>query len=757
FVYSASQALTIMDMSSENNSSDKKITGWTVGTAIGNTPVINNYVRGGSGKYTYSIDSAHPLPAGLSIDSNKGTVSGTPTAMVAKSPTPYYTVVVTDQSSPAQTASVNVYYDGVAGNAPVSSVDITKDGYSSSGIVMVEGEEVQLGAKVLPEDAADKTVTWSVDGNYLTITADGKVGTKSTIVFPAGESTVRENVTVRTNSGGKTDSITVIVVKKEQTPTGVVNDCGTAIMMLDPNSTYYIQSGLSVNTFTTDANGCYTIENKYRNLSCTIRKKSPVSSEYYGMIGDPTSEPQTISIPATVTHDWSSFVIDTNTSGPGTEGEISKHCRHNFCDERSEITTIYEPAKATGLEWDGKIAKWNAVPHADAYWITLYKASDDTDVKLYTNITDTQCDFSSDISSSTNYYFKVQAVSKNADILGTIFQRETMSEKSPIYGAQTHYDANGLWRRAGAGRYETSLLIAADYVEQKGGKLDTVVIASGEDFPDALGGGYLAIVNDAPLITVGPNSNVSSQTNVINFLKANAKAGAKVYILGGTGAVSQSFENKVKSAGFTVERCSGQNRYDTNLDTLDKAGVSTLSNGVILISAGNDYADSLSASSTGKPMLLANNALTAEQVNYLTSLKNSGAITSCKIVGGPGAVSTTVEGQLNSIYGKSKVDRLQGPTRYETSVEVAKYCISTNGLSKPDQIVLTYAYNFPDGLSVGPFAYKLQAGTPLILAVNNTTAINAAAPTVKGWGTNKAYITGGPTLISDATAKAILK
>jgi hypothetical protein len=70
----------------------------TRGTAM--TPVTAT-ASGGSGNYAFSISPA--LPAGLSIDANTGTISGTPTVA---SPTTTYTVTVADQGAPVSGGGV---------------------------------------------------------------------------------------------------------------------------------------------------------------------------------------------------------------------------------------------------------------------------------------------------------------------------------------------------------------------------------------------------------------------------------------------------------------------------------------------------------------------------------------------------------------------------------------------------------------------------------------------------------------------------
>lgn len=59
--------------------------------------------------------------------------------------------------------------------------------------------------------------------------------------------------------------------------------------------------------------------------------------------------------------------------------------------------------------------------------------------------------------------------------------------------AQAAYDANKQIRLAGSDRYETAYAVAEQMKLNKGKeKFDNIVVASGENYPDALSGNYLA-------------------------------------------------------------------------------------------------------------------------------------------------------------------------------------------------------------------------------------------------------------------------
>ena len=288
----------------------------------------------------------------------------------------------------------------------------------------------------------------------------------------------------------------------------------------------------------------------------------------------------------------------------------------------------------------------------------------------------------------------------------------------------------GVTRVFGADRYATAFK-AADTLKAELGvsKFQNIVVASGTGFADALAGSYLAARKNAPILLVrGANVN-----DVKNYIKANLASGGTVYLLGGVNAVPKAMETGLE--GFNVKRLGGANRYDTNLLILKEAGVGDKD---VIVCTGLNFADSLSASATGLPILLVKDGLYASQKEFL---QNNGG--NFIVVGGVNAVNATVEKQLTS-YGSVK--RLAGNTRYDTSVLVAK-----EFFQNPNAAVLAYAQNFPDGLSGGPLAYALKA--PLILTDNNkpTAAVNYGT----SLGIKSGYALGGTGLISDKVVKNI--
>lgn len=293
----------------------------------------------------------------------------------------------------------------------------------------------------------------------------------------------------------------------------------------------------------------------------------------------------------------------------------------------------------------------------------------------------------------------------------------------------------GEQRIYGHDRFDTSIKIAdalkeAICVE----KFNTIVVASSIDFPDALSGAYLAEKKEAPILIV----NEQNVEKIVSYIKENTESNATVYILGGPAVVPTSLETSLQ--GYTCKRLYGHTRYDTNLEILYETGVQDGSE--VLVCSGMGYADALAASATGKPILLVSKELTKEQIKFLEGRSNL----SFTILGGEGAVPASLEQELEQ-YGT--VERLSGKNRYETASLTAEKFFS----NPCSTVVLTYGLNYPDGLCGGPLAYAY--GAPLLLLTNQSNTQEAPKEAARYLGADRAVILGGPTLISDESARYI--
>lgn len=288
----------------------------------------------------------------------------------------------------------------------------------------------------------------------------------------------------------------------------------------------------------------------------------------------------------------------------------------------------------------------------------------------------------------------------------------------------------------GAARYETSYLVA-----KKGWtSSDTVIIAPGTDYPDALCAGPLAGKNNAPIL-LAKNESLDNQQELKNLLSSlNVK---KVYIVGGTGVLSSSFENQIKAMNITTKRLGGANRYDTSVKIAQEVGTT----GEVVISTGLNFADSLSISSVagikGMPILLTKNSeFPSSARNYL----NSKNITKTYVVGGSGIISDALFKTFKN------PERLGGTDRYATNEKIFNRFKSSLNIS---QMYLALGTNFPDALSVSALASK-NSSFVILHSNSEVKAPTMNLVTQNRNSINKIYVIGGPQLIT-STALNILR
>ena len=308
------------------------------------------------------------------------------------------------------------------------------------------------------------------------------------------------------------------------------------------------------------------------------------------------------------------------------------------------------------------------------------------------------------------------------------------------------YEEQYVQRIAGADRIATALAVATELKDALGvEKFDNIIIAAGgtskdkNKFADALSGSYLASAKKAPILLY--TSGDLAEDN-LEFIKSNLNSNGTVYLLGGEAAVPAAVEETLKTAGYTVKRLGGTDRYDTNRVILNEAGLADAKE--VLIATGTNFADCLSASATGLPIMLlkgTNTELDEKQIEFLTGLKDK----KFTILGGTAAVSAELEAAIEALIG-AEVDRISGAKREETSTMIAeKY------FADADFALVAYSKNYPDGLAGGVLANAL--GAPLLLT--NTGNEEYAKAYVEETGVEGGCALGGTAVLTDETANII--
>lgn len=260
-------------------------------------------------------------------------------------------------------------------------------------------------------------------------------------------------------------------------------------------------------------------------------------------------------------------------------------------------------------------------------------------------------------------------------------------------------------RLYGATRIETAVQVADSLYS---GKIDNVIVSTGYDFPDALAGSVLAKKLNAPILLLG--KSYSESKAALDYISSHLNQNGTIYVLGGTGAVDNSFINTFSSMGYgNIKRIGGADRIETSTliaDTLN-AAVGTS----VIIATSEDFPDALSISSAaslnGYPILLSNkNHLSENVIDKLKTINPSKVY----IVGGTGVLSSNIIGDVKKASNLSdgNIIRLSGNDRYDTAIAIANYFkLST------DTAVVATGNDFPDALVGSVVAANKKA--PIVL------------------------------------------
>jgi SpoIID/LytB domain protein len=267
----------------------------------------------------------------------------------------------------------------------------------------------------------------------------------------------------------------------------------------------------------------------------------------------------------------------------------------------------------------------------------------------------------------------------------------------------TGASTEGTTRASGPDRVATA--VAVSQAHWTAGSSADVLLATSDNYPDALASGSLAAAFDAPLLLT-PKSALPASVKA-EFGRLGAK---KVWILGGEGAVSAAVEHSLRAAGYAVERVRGASRFETAA----KIALSPQPRQVdtVAVAMDQDWPSGVTAGAYAAlpgrvPTLLVQRDRVPEPTEY--TLKQLGA-KEVVIVGGTGLIGSAVENRLKQLG--YEVRRVSGDTRYATSAAVAHEVLDTLGGRRT--VVAATGKDFPDALAATALAAHLVG--PLVLA-----------------------------------------
>jgi len=294
-----------------------------------------------------------------------------------------------------------------------------------------------------------------------------------------------------------------------------------------------------------------------------------------------------------------------------------------------------------------------------------------------------------------------------------------------------YYGGPSVRRLSGADRYQTAVAVSRDSYPSGGAKV--VVVASGQNFPDALSAAPAAVKLGGPLLLTQPTALPSAVSAEIARLRP-----AKIVLVGGPGAVSPAVAAALARLAPTT-RVYGADRYATSL-AVDKYAFGSSNVPAAFIATGASFPDALSASGyaggAGMPVVLVNGTSTgipAALRSWLTAAKT----TALDIAGGTSAVSASVAASLGAVTGHAPT-RFGGADRYATSALINAQFGSASSA------YLAGGTDFPDALAGAAAAGRVAA--PLYL-VQHDCVPGAVLSAFAKWKTATAEELGGPAAL----------
>ncbi|MGI8948481.1 MAG: cell wall-binding repeat-containing protein [Ornithinimicrobium sp.] len=219
-------------------------------------------------------------------------------------------------------------------------------------------------------------------------------------------------------------------------------------------------------------------------------------------------------------------------------------------------------------------------------------------------------------------------------------------------------------RLAGADRYLTAVEVSSQF----DAGVPAVYLATGAQFPDALGAAARAGSLDVPLLLTRGDRLPAQVRDEIRRL-----APEHVYVLGGSRAVADDTLDQVQDAvpQARVRRVGGKDRYETaSLVAGQFAAADT-----VFVATGENYPDALAgAAAAGAPERIV-------------------------VLGGEAALSEQVQQDLAAY---ATLEQIAGADRYETAVLLAA------DTETAAQVLLASGENWPDGLTGAALAGHLS-------------------------------------------------
>ena len=258
----------------------------------------------------------------------------------------------------------------------------------------------------------------------------------------------------------------------------------------------------------------------------------------------------------------------------------------------------------------------------------------------------------------------------------------------------------------GDDRYKTAIEVSKSAFIN--GSTKEAVLISGSAISDALSATPFAYSKNAPILLTEKNSLNLNTKAELKRLGVN-----KVYVVGGTNSVSDNVINQLKSNNITVERISGNDRYETSLKVAKKMDASSDVSKIAVVNGNNGLPDAISvgapAAREKMPILLTNGKSIPTDIDAWIK---SETISKSYVIGGPNTVTDAV---LNKLPNK---ERVSGDSRNDTNAKVIEKFYTAEDLKTVyvanDSMTSKNGDKLIDALAVGPVAAKNNASVAIV-------------------------------------------
>ncbi|MRR11248.1 cell wall-binding repeat-containing protein [bacterium] len=259
---------------------------------------------------------------------------------------------------------------------------------------------------------------------------------------------------------------------------------------------------------------------------------------------------------------------------------------------------------------------------------------------------------------------------------------------------------------------------------------ECIVVASGENWPDALAGASFATASDGVLLLTKKDGLPSETAAEMERLMTQAfgydpadgsQYPMTVYILGGTGAVSQAVEDAIAAMDGVgvLTRLAGDSRYETAAAIGEQFDADLGVGTTAFVVSGASPWDALAAGPVAGyagdiPILMTMKSdVPTVTIDFLTDH----GITDVVVLGGTAVIDADAFDELDAAV--TNVDRVSGDTRYATALAVAQWGVDNRSMD-PGSVTLVSGTNFPDGLAAAPLSY--YTGGPMLLTRGDVLA-----------------------------------